>query len=438
MAATAHYIFNSTTSMASPIILWVAIYVSGYMLSAGFKTIDHRVFQRVFVQILVWGGLTAAVIYRLDIWYFPGDVLSWYHAFLGISTTAFFWLRGAMRASRQITYKSVCNQFDLGFGMFLSLYVIDMMVAVKAGVETGNRFSFFMLLCFFLAGPLAIFLAIHPEKASDGFPPGPRGHGVLFAGAVLVVILCLSGVFILNPMLTSAAEMGGDLIKQAAGPLSPYCIAVLKFLFAPRSMSAKPSGLTDQSGSPPPGGNAVIPDAGLFSTVMVYSLAAVFIMGMAVLLLFLFYLIYKRLAAESPTDHRSGMKQSWTDWLKKMVMAAFLFAGNMLSFRKKNRTAQQGFVFLMKWGKRSGLPKWSSETPDEYAGRLGRSFSELKTEIELISSLFQKEKFGLIQPEPLKIREMASARQKMTHPSFWFPRLRCRFSRRAVSSAGTL
>ena len=94
------------------------------------------------------------------------------------------------------------------------------------------------------------------------------------------------------------------------------------------------------------------------------------------------------------------------------------------SFNRKIETAGQGFIWLTKWGKRSGITKVYNETPSEYANRLQQRFGSLKNEIRTIISAFQLEIYGKVKLNHDKLQPVDSAVKTIYSPIFWWLRLK--------------
>lgn len=430
LTASAHYVFTATTALVYPAAILITAYSAGYLTAAGFKKITHRAFQRIFFQVLIWSGITAAALYRLGLWQSPRDIMSWYQTALAVSATLIFWARGTSLLKRPTSYRSVCNHFDIGLALFFLLYVIDLLVVTKAGVQINDRTAFNMMIVFFLIGPAAVFMAVHPpDRASH---PGLKEHGILIGTAVFIIGICLAGVYGFNPVLTASAEFGRDLVQRLAEPLYPYLIAFLRFFFG--AIGAPPP-------AGPPGGSSSLSlldeamkkgdETGLFTTIVLYAAGSMLVLAAVLILIILGYSIFKWLTKKSVPDAGSGRNPLWRPGLKnriwKWIQKLIQWAKRRTAQKGKKPSAVNGFIFMQKWGGRNGLARFAGETPGEYSRRLVTYFSSLENEIQVIASAFQEEMFGMVCPGPATIKEIKKARRKMKHPVFWYQRLKCRF-----------
>ena len=436
LAACSHYLMMATTPMAPPLMLWAAAYLSGFLISKGFAAVAHRLIQRLLCQALVWAALAAAVLFQLDLLEWPRGFKSWYWVTLVASITFVFWYRGISLSLYRPAYRSVCQRFDLGLAMFFLLYVVDMLLAVRADLEIPAPFSFAMLLGFFLAGPAAIFIAVHPDRSPHGLSLGLTGRGALMAGGILVVLVCLAAVFLFNPLLMSAAELGTDLVKNTAGPLAPYIVAVLRFFLAPRNTPCRNDTAVKDNDPATIDPTALPAEAGIWGTIAATALGMAILITVGFGLILMAAILIKRLMAKSgPKTGHPGMP-----FLKRLALVLDLILGAIIhrwrtltlwwaSHRHKDRAARKSFVFLMKWGMRSGLPKSPAETPAEFGRRLGAGFPRVRQEIDLITSAFQDQVFGRMPLPPDTDTSLTRARQAMASPSLWGLRLRTRLRR---------
>jgi hypothetical protein len=79
---------------------------------------------------------------------------------------------------------------------------------------------------------------------------------------------------------------------------------------------------------------------------------------------------------------------------------------------------------LLGWGHRSGLPRFASETPNEYGSRLGRRFPTLNNEIKVIAAAFSHEIYGEETTGEQRLKTARLAWQKLKSPVYWPARLR--------------
>ena len=97
----------------------------------------------------------------------------------------------------------------------------------------------------------------------------------------------------------------------------------------------------------------------------------------------------------------------------------------ILQHREKG--AVQLYAALLRWGRRSGVPRLASETPREYGLRLKRRFPAVTREVASIIEAFNQTVYGGIV---LKDRRLASAQaawRTLHSPLYWVQRLKVWF-----------
>jgi len=111
--------------------------------------------------------------------------------------------------------------------------------------------------------------------------------------------------------------------------------------------------------------------------------------------------------------------------LSGLIFLLFRYVKGLIrSFPRKIDDAAQGFTWLLKWGKRSGVAKAPDETPLEYAGRLQQRFEPLENEIRTIILTFQLEVYGKVSLTRDKIQQVNQSVKKIHSPSFWLLRIK--------------
>jgi hypothetical protein len=88
------------------------------------------------------------------------------------------------------------------------------------------------------------------------------------------------------------------------------------------------------------------------------------------------------------------------------------------------RDAAQLFRALLKWGRRSGLPYLSSETPSEYGTRLREKFPSLTGEINGIIEAFNLEVYGELDLNDEQITLAKLSWRRLRKPRYWPARLK--------------
>ena len=163
-------------------------------------------------------------------------------------------------------------------------------------------------------------------------------------------------------------------LQQVLGPLVPYIIAFLKFLFGPRSAlqpqaSKGLGGLRMEQA-------AKTGEMPLWLAIFFYVVGGVLCLIFAGLLLILVALAVRRFFCwlASPTDQRSSQPSLWCELRNLLGLAWQWIARRILGFDPYQPVAVAVYYRLKKWGQRSGLVFKACETPREYGSRLVRFF----------------------------------------------------------------
>jgi hypothetical protein len=129
-------------------------------------------------------------------------------------------------------------------------------------------------------------------------------------------------------------------------------------------------------------------------------------LGVVVLMVagLIFYLLKRLLAWLVAKDSLEGPPLTSKTWflnlLKGLAALPVRLWRLLVSLFKRIDSAAVVYVRLLRWGRRCGLSKKHTETPDEYAGRLMHHFPGLDQEIRLIVDAFDHEIYGLIETGP--------------------------------------
>ncbi|MCX5906283.1 MAG: DUF4129 domain-containing protein, partial [Deltaproteobacteria bacterium] len=105
---------------------------------------------------------------------------------------------------------------------------------------------------------------------------------------------------------------------------------------------------------------------------------------------------------------------------------AFLFSSwkMIVHGMKTYQRAAHFYTALLNWGRHSGLPRFLSETPNEYGFRLQSRFPSLRNEIALIIGAFHQEVYGEIHLPPQQLQLARTAWHRLRSPYHWPSRLK--------------
>lgn len=347
-----------------------------------------------------------------------------------------FWVGGFALAKKPRDYFNLCTRFDLGVTFFFVLLLTNLLLRVKWGTIIQNTLTEPLLFSFFLFSLLGIAMARNQSHAHREFLPGYKGIGVMLSFTLVVLLLGAGVVSLLLPYLTLAAQTGHGILKAVAEPLGVVVVNVLRFFFA-RSFTQD---------APPPscaGGNtndiALSSDSGWWTNALgLFFIGIIGLMGLILtaflLRLFLRWLIlwlFPRLFSRTATAHRRDIRRDIRNLLLLVITglrAPLIFCRQVLALMKhREKQAVQLYTALLRWGRRSGLPRLSSETPREYGSRLKRRFPAVTREVASIVEAFNQTVYGGIILKDRKLAPAQAAWRTLRSPLLWGRRLKTWF-----------
>jgi hypothetical protein len=357
--------------------------------------------------------------------------LEWLILILLLFWALLFWVGGLTLARRPMAYPALCTRFDWGLSAIFVLFLIKFLVLVKGETEIDDPLSYLLLFPFFVLSLLSIGLARGQSAAPKDFLPGYQGIGVILSFTFTVFLWGTGLVLFFLPYLTLASKVGAGLLKTAAIPFGLVFVSILRFLFF-RSASRVDAPLSTNKGGL---GDIASPVQGgwwsdLLEKVLGWGLWG--LSGLAVLTLsglavyFLFSWLFSRTSVSPGRQGPWDLISSWAETLK-----AFLFScwNRLVRGKRGDRRASHLYGALLRWGRRSGLSHYQSETPAEYGLRLKHQFPVLEREIDWIIETFHQEVYGekmLVQEQWVAVQ---LAWRKLCGPLHWPSRLKTRFLR---------
>ena len=106
----------------------------------------------------------------------------------------------------------------------------------------------------------------------------------------------------------------------------------------------------------------------------------------------------------------------------------FLFCRNVIGLMKhRKRGAVQLYTALLRWGRRSGVPRLANETPREYGSRLKRRFPAVTREVASIVEAFNQTVYGGIVLKDHRLALTQAAWRTLSSPLLWGRRLKMWF-----------
>jgi hypothetical protein len=347
--------------------------------------------------------------------------------FVGAVFWAFlFWIGGAAMARRPGTYYRFCARFDIGLAAFFCLFLFNMAIRVKGGVDIPNATSALPVFFFFLFSLLAIGIS---RPGGDGEKTFLSGHGAVAVvmGFVAVVLLLVGwATFFAISGLSAAARSAQGVIKGVADSSLPFIEKILIMMFSRGNIRSEPAASSPRGGAwqiyDGAGGSWWTEWAG---KILSYGLpgilgvltAAMLVLGVALLAKWLF----SKTPGKPALSKGSYGIPSWLaviwDSLKGLGRAVKRFA-------KRHLGAREAYVSLLRWARRNGCPLRAAETPGEFGMRLCNRFPTLSFEIDLIVHAYNQEVYGGVALRRDRLRGLSRACHTLGNPLYWPLRLR--------------
>jgi len=430
LCAGAQFLASTTANGDAPLLAACGAFLLALVIAGFFKARPCRMVwvwlvHLLGVSLLVWAanpvpmGLAGSF-----------SIFQWYKAGLAVSMVCLFWYKGTTLALRQLSYKTVCNHFDLGIAMIFLVLIIKLLLTLKVVPQAADSFILVCMGGVFVFGLAAIFLSHTPATSGEKlYVKGFQVYGAMITAGVVLAFTGLMLTFVLLPFMTRFAESGYHGLKQVAGPLSPYLISILRFVLSGNRPMAVSGSSNSRAHSV--AGNHLPQEAGSgFESIVFYGLAGVFVIAGVWFFGYLVYLMFRYLlskpseVAQGETVHRLFL--GLIGWL---VSILFSIHKLLPGLTESIRDAKKGYACLVRWGEKSGLPRLTAETPMEYARRLGQRFWKVEREICMIVHAFHLEAYGEVPLDVEAQKRLRSALKTIHHPSFWPMRIQSFFYR---------
>lgn len=425
------FLMGSTARLSLPFIPLAAGYFLAFALASGFRRKRLRLIWGILGHGIAFSALAALVLETATGRVLPSgpDVFQWYQSLLTLALAGLFWYKGTKLCFRVMSYKMVCNYFDLGLSLFFGLLLVKLLVYYQSGIRLPDGGLLYLMTGFFFIGLAAIFLSNAPTTRKRHYMEGFRGIGVMVSFSVAFLLCGLGLVFVFLPLMTSMAESGYTVLKGVSGSLGPYLIHILRFiLLVPKPRGAAEAPPPADQGAQDPHNMGMTGEAGWFSDLVFYGILLVVAAVALVLIGTLILRLLRFLLQKPPAGPAPESRPSLWSLLRGFLEAAVRFFRRFFSlFSGRINTAQTGFARLTAWGRKSGVKRRNTETPGEYARRLQALFPALETEILAILHAFHLETYGeMVLPGP-ELGRVIRAIKKIRSPSFWKMRVKVFF-----------
>jgi hypothetical protein len=116
-------------------------------------------------------------------------------------------------------------------------------------------------------------------------------------------------------------------------------------------------------------------------------------------------------------------------WASRLWAGLLVFWHKLVTRLKGFKDAAQLYAALLRWGRRSGLPRSLSETPAEYGGRLKRQFPPLRRNVEVIVDAYNQQVYGEIVLHESQLTAAKRSWRGLRSPYYWPSRFKAWFLR---------
>ena len=235
----------------------------------------RRNWRRIQAALLHTAGFAFAALliaYRLffrDAQFFNGawvaDLIlqpkapqQWFILLLVLCCLLLFWLGGRSLEKRSRDYFTVCLQFDKGLGLLFLLLLIKFLIELKGGIRLEDPATGLLVIAFILFSLISIGLVRSRADAKKSFLAGYHAIGIIL-GFTTIVVLCGAALILLTfPYWTQIADSAHSVLKEAAEPLGPVIVKIVRFIFGRSRFQIE----TGSSGTVGLGMNPVDPSPG--------------------------------------------------------------------------------------------------------------------------------------------------------------------------------
>jgi len=339
-----------------------------------------------------------------------------------------FWWSGLAFARRSPSGDAVTRRFDLGAAVFAAV------VLLGVAVHRTSRELHLLIPSFFLFSILALAVARSRGSGRRSFGTGSRGAGIFVSFALAGIVLGLAILPLLR-VLQDAAQKGYVAVHGAAMSIWPFVVALLRFLFGlliPRS-SAPENALPNQQ-APRLTEELSHHGPGLFGLIFTWTMIGLSGVAAVVFLGYLLLRLLRFLGSRSPggREKRDGLRLGLLIYAIISAARALLRMLLRVVHREPPRRGKgmEAFLFLTRWGRRSGARRLERETPLQYGRRLAQRFPELALPIAGIVESFDEEFYGASLLPSDRDAELERCRRQLTRLSLWLKRTRWRVSPR--------
>lgn len=426
LCALANFIIQTTTPIRFSMWGGLAAFFLPLGITLFFATNNYRRLWPVLLHICCLYFLCRwQLIHLFDEWP-PKTNHQWYQVVIVGLLIGLFWYKGTRLANRQETYKSICNHFDLGVSMLFLLTFIQFILELKVDIISKDPFTFQCMVFFFVSGLIALIFSYNKMGGEKTYLKGFQTYGVLISATIILLLVSVGSFLLFQPAMTAIAESGYAGVKNMTGFIGPYIKTILIFLLKGQGFLAKNQAATqspDQSDWSQTLQTEQVDNPIIMGVLILLAVATVCVIFYLTWRLLYHYILRLFLKPDGPAGPINNSEILFR-LLGRMIYLFNCTISLIQSIWQNIDTSSQGYVRLVKWGKRSGAERKLGETPLEYAGRLQERFQPLNKEIETIISAFQLEVYGEMAIQAHKLQQISRAVKTIHSPVFWMLRIK--------------
>lgn len=426
LCALANFIIQTTTPIRFSVWGGLAAFFLPLGITLFFATNNYRRLWPVLLHIFCLCFLYRWQFTHLFDEWPPRTFYQWYQVVIVVLLIGLFWYKGTRMANRKATYKSICNHFDLGVSMLFLITCIQFMLELKIDIISKDPFTFQCMGFFFVSGLIALVFSYNKTGGEKTYLKGFQTYGVLISATIILLLLSVGSFLLFQPAMTAIAESVYAGVKTMAGFIGPYIKTILIFLIKGQGFLAKNQAANQGPGQS--GWSQILQTEQVDNPIMMGILILLAVAAICMISYLTWRLLYLHIYRLFLKPDGHAMPLNYSEILFRLLgRMIYLFncTINLIkSIRQNLNTSRQGFVRLVKWGKRSGAERKLNETPLEYAGRLRERFQPIEKEIETIVSAFQLEVYGEMATQAHKLQQIFRAVKTIHSPAFWMLRIK--------------
>ncbi len=331
-------------------------------------------------------------------------------AFLFYLFTGIIWRSVYGLINKKLNKDTAIIRFDLALAFFLLLLLVKTIFVYKGAALPADNSTAGGFVLFIITGLFYLGFAGMDQEGNKRYS-GYAKNAFVISGFSFFIIFFVSAVFsFFSPELKQAAETVSTLAGRASVPAENTFLFFIRFFMnSPyrRSISV------ERESESPPSVSVPVEAPGSFNETVFYIFAGLLILFFVLAAAAVLYLIFKKLIAwllERPLDKtgRRSFAAGCKDILSLIADILTRFTEKLISVisgRRKLNPAKRYYRKLLLWGKLKGQSNSASETPREYALRLGIKYPRLKNEISYIVNLHDEFVYGNIPPGKDQIKK---------------------------------